>query len=321
MRASIIGGFLLAAIMAFGPAGTGQEPPPPPGDRPPRGFQPADDAPPPPPAKGKRGERALFETVPPEDSPPPAKGKRGEGRPGGGPGDFGGPKGQYPPGGRIPPGTRFPPGIPVGESPFEEQIRTQSEATLFMHDRNRDGKLDRDEWSHMKDPEAIDTNKDGVITLAELINGPHTTGPFNPAGPARGGGGGFGGGGARAGGPGMVPPGFGGFGGYGGPPQPDDPEMRDLVQQDVELDRQAGRLASQIHSASGEERMKLKPQLAQLVSKHFDVRQERRKLQLKRMEEELKRLRDEIGKRNDSRESIVGNRVSELIGEPRDLDF
>ena len=39
------------------------------------------------------------------------------------------------------------------------------------------------------------------------------------------------------------------------------------------------------------------------------------------MEEEIKRLRDAITDRNKSRDSIVDNRVRELTGEPRDLDF
>jgi hypothetical protein len=147
------------------------------------------------------------------------------------------------------------------------------------------------------------------------------------SGGVRGGGGGFGGGfrpdGMPAGpfGGGMMMPGMGGFGGGYGSFEPDDPEMRDLVRKDSEMDRQTMDLAAKFRQSSGEDRDKLKTQIADLVAKHFDVRQERRKLQLKRMEEELKRLREAITKRDGSTDTIVKNRISELLGEPRDLDF
>ena len=57
------------------------------------------------------------------------------------------------------------------------------------------------------------------------------------------------------------------------------------------------------------------------MNKHFDVRQKRRELQLKRMEDELQRLREAITSRNKSRESIVTNHMKELVGEERDLEF
>ena len=114
--------------------------------------------------------------------------------------------------------------------------------------------------------------------------------------------------------------GFGMRGGYGSF-EPDDPEMRDLVRKDSEMERQTMELAAQYRRATSEERNKLKTEVSDLVAKHFELRQERRKLQLKRMEEELKRLRDAITKRDGSTDSIVKNRIAELIGEPRELDF
>jgi hypothetical protein len=108
--------------------------------------------------------------------------------------------------------------------------------------------------------------------------------------------------------------------GWGGPP-PDDPEMRELMSQDAELERQTFRLADQVHRARPEDREMLTAQLTELVNKHFDVRQKRRELQLKRMEEELKRLRDAIKERNDSRAAIVKDRLGELIGGPLKPEF
>jgi hypothetical protein len=114
--------------------------------------------------------------------------------------------------------------------------------------------------------------------------------------------------------------GSGGMGMYGSS-EPDDPEMRDLHRKDSEMERQTMQLVAKYRSAGSEERAKLKQEVTDLVAKHFDVRQERRKLQLKRMKEELERLSDAITKRDDSSDSIVKNRIAELIGEPRELDF
>jgi hypothetical protein len=58
-----------------------------------------------------------------------------------------------------------------------------------------------------------------------------------------------------------------------------------------------------------------------VVTKHFDVRQQRRELELKRMDEQLQRLRDAIKKRQDSRQRIIDRRVSELVGSDGSLDF
>ena len=112
----------------------------------------------------------------------------------------------------------------------------------------------------------------------------------------------------------------------GGPPLPggegaDDPQMRELIKQDVEMDRHTHDLAAKIRAARGDDRTKLKAELADLVARHFDVRQKRREHQLQRMEEELKRLKDTITRRNSSRDTIIDNHVKELVGDPRDLDF
>ena len=101
----------------------------------------------------------------------------------------------------------------------------------------------------------------------------------------------------------------------------DDPEMRRLLDEDAQLDRVALELSQQIRQAGGEERDALKKELESTLNKHFDVRQQRRELQLKQLDEELKRLRKAIDERNDSRKAIIDKRLSELIGEPRDLEF
>ena len=112
--------------------------------------------------------------------------------------------------------------------------------------------------------------------------------------------------------PGMMPPGGGmaGPGGIGGPRpggQPvspgygfrpmmpgslpgrsvRDPEMVKLKQADMELEQQSQELAMAVPAGAKEEREKIKKQIIEVVNKQFDVRQQRRLLELKRMEEEL----------------------------------
>jgi hypothetical protein len=100
-----------------------------------------------------------------------------------------------------------------------------------------------------------------------------------------------------------------------------DPEMYKLLTRDQELERQTAELAIQCRRAPQEERSALKKQLGELVLQHFDVRQERRRLQLKRLEDELKALRTAIEKRDETREDIIYRHLLELLGEEPSLGF
>lgn len=123
--------------------------------------------------------------------------------------------------------------------------------------------------------------------------------------------------------PGVEPP-IGGFG-MGGPwgdfEAEDDPQMRELNVQDWKLERQTQELAAQARRQPPQAREALRRQLAELVQQHFEVRQKRRELQLQRMTEELERLRMAIQRRNESRQAIIEQRLRDLLGESRDLDF
>jgi hypothetical protein len=301
----------LADIAFAQPQGERSSDQPPRDEAAPRRESRRDDEPPPPPPKQKNKE--LFD----RDFPGPR-----DGRPGG---DKNGP-----PKGKSGPGDRRP----GEESPYEMNIRVTSEAVIRSHDRNGDGQLDRSEWTHIRDAEKFDTDHDGVITLKELIDGPQGPRPFfaDPRNMSPGpngempGYGGFGGGRVFGGRPGAMPgpggvPGMPGMSGPFGEGPGDDPEMRDLLRQDTEMDHKTHELSIRVRESRGEDRNKIKAELSELVNKHFDVRQKRRELQLKRMEDELQRLREAISTRNKSRESIVTNHIKELIGEERDLEF
>jgi hypothetical protein len=101
----------------------------------------------------------------------------------------------------------------------------------------------------------------------------------------------------------------------------EDPEMFALLNQDEVLEQQTLEMADKVRRATSDEREKLRMELSELVNKHFDVRQQRRELQLKRMEAELSRLREAIKQRNDTRDSIIKERMTELVGEAKGLGF
>ena len=101
-----------------------------------------------------------------------------------------------------------------------------------------------------------------------------------------------------------------------------DSEMAKLMREDMELEQQSHQLAAKCRAASDEERTKIKKQIVELVSKQFDVRQQRRTLELKRMEEELKRLRDLLDRRAKAQKDLIKKHVVELLGpEEPDVQF
>jgi hypothetical protein len=132
-------------------------------------------------------------------------------------------------------------------------------------------------------------------------------------------------------GPGMGGPGMGGpQGGQGmgrGPRdhleflEKNDPEMYKLVKADMDLERQTRELSMKYRQASSDQRAKLKEKIKDLVGKHFDVRQERRALELKRLEAELQRLRESMDRRLKAREKLVEERVADLVGHEEETGF
>jgi hypothetical protein len=94
-----------------------------------------------------------------------------------------------------------------------------------------------------------------------------------------------------------------------------------LIQADYTLERQSRELAMQYRQAPSDQKEALKQKLEKTVTEHFAARQQRRVLELKRLEEELKRLRELIDKRNDTQKQIVNHRVSELLGLQDELRF
>jgi hypothetical protein len=100
-----------------------------------------------------------------------------------------------------------------------------------------------------------------------------------------------------------------------------DPEMYKLLKHDGELDRQTRELAARCRRAPTSQREEIKKQLQKVVTEQFEVRQARRQLEVKRLEEALQGLRDAIDRRNKARQDLVGKRVAELLGPEDDAGF
>ena len=103
--------------------------------------------------------------------------------------------------------------------------------------------------------------------------------------------------------------------------QESDPEMFEFFKRDNELNHECRALSMRFRRATGSQREEIKEKITTAVNKHFEVRQERRTHELQRLEKELDRLRSSIERRNEIRESIVGKRISQLLGEQDELEF
>jgi hypothetical protein len=105
----------------------------------------------------------------------------------------------------------------------------------------------------------------------------------------------------------------GGVGRFDGPMHRPDPEMIELLKKEVELENRANDLAAQYQRAASAEKDKIQKQIEETVNKQFDVVQQRRKLQLDRMQKELEDLRTLMENKNAARETLVKGRVQQLL--------
>jgi len=95
-----------------------------------------------------------------------------------------------------------------------------------------------------------------------------------------------------------------------------DPEMFELEQNDQQLDRASHELAEQYRRApEGPARDELRARLQESVKQHFKTRQMRRELEVKRLQAQLERLRGAVERRAKDADTIIEQRVSQLLGE------
>jgi hypothetical protein len=94
-----------------------------------------------------------------------------------------------------------------------------------------------------------------------------------------------------------------------------DPEIGRLIEVSNDLDRRAHGLAKTYRDAPQDQRAKLKEDLKKLVTEQFETWQQRRKLEIARLEEELNRIRTATESRVKDKPQMIDKRVNDLLGE------
>jgi hypothetical protein len=92
-----------------------------------------------------------------------------------------------------------------------------------------------------------------------------------------------------------------------------DPEMYKLMNEDAESDRQSQDPAEQYRQAPADKRDQIRQQVEKVVNRHFEVRQERRLLELKRLKEQLQSFQEAVDRRTKARKELVERRISDLL--------
>lgn len=91
-------------------------------------------------------------------------------------------------------------------------------------------------------------------------------------------------------------------------------ETQELVQKDQALEGQVQQAVAKFHAAGEEaERTKLRGDVAKLLDEQFTIRQERRTLEIKALEDRLNKLKEALKKRDDNKQTIVDRRLAELL--------
>jgi hypothetical protein len=139
--------------------------------------------------------------------------------------------------------------------------------------------------------------------------------------------------------PGMGMPGRGGMPGGGdvAPPRgrgmlggpmlpgadrmPEDPQTVRFIREEEELEKNSFRLAQSVRSAQGGERERQMKQLGDTLTKLFEVRQNRRKMELEHLMQQVERLRRSVDAREQRKGDLVQKKLREMIGEGDDIGF
>jgi hypothetical protein len=107
----------------------------------------------------------------------------------------------------------------------------------------------------------------------------------------------------------------------------DNPELAEILKQDLELARRRNGLLRQIRAAGADERAELMRELTEVVSRRYDLVLERKQIEIQQLLERLERLQAEVNnsrarlenwKDSDSKNSNVEKRVDELVGATTD---
>ncbi len=101
-----------------------------------------------------------------------------------------------------------------------------------------------------------------------------------------------------------------------------DKSLFDLIIQKEELDAQSMKLAREYNEAEDEDTKSLiENELGEILGKLFDVRQKEEKAKADKMEEELKKIRETLAEKDKNRDIIIQNRLDELTGKNKYLQW
>ena len=105
-------------------------------------------------------------------------------------------------------------------------------------------------------------------------------------------------------------------------PRKPDPEMEKLLKADAAMEEQCQAVVRQYREEKDQQvREKVRANLEVLTREHFDLRQERRELEIGRLEAQLERVRAAVKKRTDVKDLIIRRRIAQLLHEEDDLAF
>ena len=97
-----------------------------------------------------------------------------------------------------------------------------------------------------------------------------------------------------------------------------DPEQYEAMQEKEKLAIQTKELVDQYKSTENEsQKEELKSQITELLNKIFDIRQQNREKEIQRLEERLAEAKANNEKRLQNKEEIVAERLNELLGEEK----
>ncbi len=93
-----------------------------------------------------------------------------------------------------------------------------------------------------------------------------------------------------------------------------DPERFKLLKEDAELDLKIKGLVRKFKTEKdGEQKEALRKEITELCTKHFDVRQQRRELDLARMKAWLNQMEQGIEKSRQNKDKIIEQRINSLL--------
>jgi replicative DNA helicase len=100
-----------------------------------------------------------------------------------------------------------------------------------------------------------------------------------------------------------------------------DPKVIALLKQDRTMEKQSRVLAQKCLASQGAAREPLRKELEEATTKHFELRQKRRQMEIESLEKQLERVKATLDKRNNGKDLIIQRRIAKLLGEEDELAF